>query len=355
MHPPRIIILGAGLTGLSLAYFLKKEGIKARVLEARPRLGGRIFTDYADGKAPLEMGATWLGRKHETLVRLLKELDLPVFEQILGEQAVYEYLSTSPAQIVQLPKNDDPSFRIAGGSSQLIETLASQLDEDQIILQQFVKQLVFTPNEVQVYTQQQMLEADYIISTLPPNLLVSTIEISPKLPEDLISISKNTHTWMGESIKVGLRFQNAFWRKPGLSGTIFSNVGPVSEMYDHANIEDTHFAMKGFFNGAYHAIPKEDRATMLMTQLRKYYGNQLDQASPSYHEYVWRNDPLTFQDYQQSVLPHQHNGHPIFRKGFFDQRFFIAGAETADLHPGYMDGAVRSAQWVFQKLLPILS
>src|ERR671915_2018975 len=40
----RVLILGAGLTGLTVAYELGKVGYDCRVLEARPRPGGRVFT-----------------------------------------------------------------------------------------------------------------------------------------------------------------------------------------------------------------------------------------------------------------------------------------------------------------------
>jgi monoamine oxidase len=41
------IIIGAGLSGLATAYFLKKQGIQATILEAQPRYGGRIKTIYS--------------------------------------------------------------------------------------------------------------------------------------------------------------------------------------------------------------------------------------------------------------------------------------------------------------------
>ena len=40
----RVVILGAGLAGMTVAYELAKAGFDCRVLEARPRPGGRVFT-----------------------------------------------------------------------------------------------------------------------------------------------------------------------------------------------------------------------------------------------------------------------------------------------------------------------
>lgn len=54
----KIIIVGGGLSGLTLAYLLAKQGIKATILEASTRLGGRIQTVRGLGGTPLELGAT---------------------------------------------------------------------------------------------------------------------------------------------------------------------------------------------------------------------------------------------------------------------------------------------------------
>jgi monoamine oxidase len=54
-----VIIIGGGLSGLTLAFLLKQQGIRAKILESRTQLGGRIFTSKADDMAPIELGATW--------------------------------------------------------------------------------------------------------------------------------------------------------------------------------------------------------------------------------------------------------------------------------------------------------
>ena len=73
---------------------------------------------------------------------------------------------------------------------------------------------------------------------------------------------------MGESIKVGLTYAQPFWRSKNSSGTIVSNVGPIPEMYDHSNYEDSLFALKGFLNGVFHAATKEERKNLILNTLR---------------------------------------------------------------------------------------
>lgn len=76
-----VCIVGAGLTGLTLAYELDKEGIDSLLLEAGTRPGGRIqtvtFTDGATAEAHMEEYF-----ERSPAVTLLRELDLPLDEDV---------------------------------------------------------------------------------------------------------------------------------------------------------------------------------------------------------------------------------------------------------------------------------
>jgi len=347
---PEIIIIGAGLTGLTLAYLLRQNGLNATVLEARKRVGGRIHNRQTAGGTKVEMGATWLGSKHQQLRQLLAELGLGTFAQFLGTHAIYEPISTSPPQLVTLPANDEPSYRIQGGTSALIEALAATLDDAQIVTGQVVESIWQETNSFLIVTQNGQYPADLVVSTLPPFLLKQTIAVSPTLPVELLELADKTHTWMGESIKVGLTYARPFWRESHTSGTIFSSVGPVGEMYDHSDDENAHFALKGFLNGAYAATTREQRMAVVTAQLQKYYGAAaLDYLT--YEETVWSDEPFTYFPYRSQLLPHQNNGQASYREPLLNGQFFLAGAETAPGHPGYMDGAVESARITHQLIL----
>src|SRR4051812_1683292 len=55
--PGRVIVVGAGLAGLTAAVYLRDAGWEALVLEARGRVGGRVHTLYGgDDGVPLERG-----------------------------------------------------------------------------------------------------------------------------------------------------------------------------------------------------------------------------------------------------------------------------------------------------------
>ena len=350
MKKQKLVILGAGLTGLSLAYFLKDQDLEIHIIEARDRIGGRIHTIKDENQAPVEMGATWLGSQHQTLIKLIQELELNTFIQKLGNTAFYEPISTSPPSLVQLPPNDAPSFRIVDGSSVLIDTLANYINPKNIHVAISVKNIQFFDHQFIIQTNDNELKADYIVSTLPPFLLTESITCEPDWPKDIRQLSVQTHTWMGESIKIALRFAKPFWNANRSSGTMFSNVGPVTELYDHSDFENERFALKGFLNGAYYNLNKAERLEIILKQLSRYYGEEIRNFT-EYHETVWRKEKETFMDYPGHVLPHQNNGHPLYSQPLFDGRFHIGGAETSPTHPGYMDGAVVSATNIAKKLI----
>lgn len=56
----RVIVVGAGLAGLSAARDLAATGAEVTVLEARDRIGGRIWTSRHWRDLPIDMGASWI-------------------------------------------------------------------------------------------------------------------------------------------------------------------------------------------------------------------------------------------------------------------------------------------------------
>lgn len=68
-----VLVLGAGIAGLAVARTLTKRGRRVLILEARNRIGGRMWTDSSLG-LPLDLGASWIhGVNGNPIAKLAKE------------------------------------------------------------------------------------------------------------------------------------------------------------------------------------------------------------------------------------------------------------------------------------------
>ncbi|MFN7265907.1 MAG: flavin monoamine oxidase family protein [Bacteroidota bacterium] len=74
----RIAIIGAGIAGLTAAYYLGERGIKARIFEASARAGGRVLSKniFGHGELTTEIGAEFIDTGHRDLLRLIRKLGL---------------------------------------------------------------------------------------------------------------------------------------------------------------------------------------------------------------------------------------------------------------------------------------
>ena len=346
-----IVIIGAGLSGLLTAFRLKKEGIPFKIVEARNRIGGRINTVLGTDETPVEMGATWLQNHHQNLIALLNELGLRAFEQFMDETVLFQQQANSPVQLMTIGKQS-PSYRIAGGTSNLINTLYQALDSKDIVLNQTVTKILFHENSVQVIAD-ETFEASHVVLAIPPKLLAKRILFEPNLSDDLISIAEQTQTWMEDSIKVALSYDSPFWQEEKIPSTLFSNVGPITEFYDHCNYERSKFALCGFMHSSLKSLTEAERKAIVLNQLKQVFGPKVT-SYISYEECIWSKEEFTFEASEELLYPHQNNGNPIFRNAFFDGKLLISSAESAKESPGYMDGAVYAGNITARKIIETL-
>jgi len=116
-----VLVIGAGAAGLAAANDLSAGGLRVTVLEARDRIGGRIYTqEDLSVPVPIELGAEFIHGKSPELFEIIKAAHLP-FTEVTGRHWFFENgkLSKSHefwAQVNQLMKqmksvSVDCSFR----------------------------------------------------------------------------------------------------------------------------------------------------------------------------------------------------------------------------------------------------
>ncbi|SDG86402.1 flavin monoamine oxidase family protein [Microbacterium pygmaeum] len=83
-----VVIVGAGAAGLTAANELRRAGLSVAVLEARDRVGGRLWTDVIDG-AMLEIGGQWVSPDQDALIDTVAELGLETYSRYREGDSVY--------------------------------------------------------------------------------------------------------------------------------------------------------------------------------------------------------------------------------------------------------------------------
>lgn len=78
-HQTTVVIIGAGLAGLTAARALTRAGIDVVVLEGRDRVGGRVYTRPASDGTILDLGGQWIGPTQDRLAALAEEVGATTF------------------------------------------------------------------------------------------------------------------------------------------------------------------------------------------------------------------------------------------------------------------------------------
>jgi monoamine oxidase len=85
-----VVVVGAGLAGLSAARRLQDHGHSVVVLEARDRVGGRTLNKPLPHGYHADMGGTWIGPTQTEIAKLAKEMHVHSFPQPdKGQQVFY--------------------------------------------------------------------------------------------------------------------------------------------------------------------------------------------------------------------------------------------------------------------------
>lgn len=347
------LIIGAGLSGLYLAWQLSRTGHDAIVLESRARPGGRILSREYQARGRVDMGPAWIWPALQLrMAALLAELDLSVFPQFTRGEMLYE--TATRIERYAGPSAHNQSYRIAGGAQCVIDALLEKLPSDCLKLNTHVNTIQQDDLSVQATLKGKSVEysANKIVLALPPRIAQQCIHFSPDLPGNVLDAWRNIPTWMAMHCKMLFVYDRPFWREQGLSGEVFSQVGPLSEIYDGSPVEDEFFALTSFvgINAAQRRqLGQQQLIAASLAQLQRLFGKPSQQPL-DINIKDWSPDPNTATDLDLTG-PIQHPHYPnSLPRDFWDKRLLLAGTEVADEHAGYLEGALESADSVIALL-----
>ncbi len=124
-----VVVVGAGLAGLSAARRIAARGHSVAVLEARKRVGGRTY-DHSLGEGKVvEMGGQWAGPGQDKVLALAKELGIKTFETYADGDALYRYQGNTHTYSGDIPPANAASLVELEEAITLANQMAAQVPE----------------------------------------------------------------------------------------------------------------------------------------------------------------------------------------------------------------------------------
>ncbi len=344
------IIIGGGLSGMYAACLLAQKNISFVLLEARDRIGGRILSPEHGGFFS-DLGPSWywpeMNPKMVGLIRALGLRGYPQFEDGMGRfehpnglvQTVRGY-ATAPA-----------SWRLAGGMGALVSGLLETIPKAAVRLNSPVCEIekksagvLVSVGELEEEPLAQFL-AGRVILAMPPRLAAASILFTPDLSHDLAQAMLKMGTWMAGQAKFFALYEEPYWRQNGLSGQAFSQRGPLGEIHDGSNRDQGPYGLTGFLN-----IPAVQRnrenflSQAILSQLAAIYGHSAARPIRFFYQ-DWAREKFTATQFDQpTMVEHPLYEPPAGKTSIWGGIIHFAGSETADLHGGYLEGALAGAE-----------
>lgn len=123
-----ILIIGGGFSGIAAAAVLERKGVSFRVLEARDRLGGRVFTKHYPEGYYLDLGGQWIGPTQDRMYALVEEHGLTIFSTYEDGYHLLDLDNTLKRYKGLIPSTHPLALLNLGYLLNRLERLAGQLD-----------------------------------------------------------------------------------------------------------------------------------------------------------------------------------------------------------------------------------
>ena len=223
----KVIIIGAGISGLVAGYDLTVAGYDVTILEARDRIGGRVLTIRSpfSNEHYVEGGAARIKPSHDLTIAYANHFNLTL-DPFYATNGAYVDFSNGSRTIIDNTTYLNTSYgstlrknylKIRGGSDQLTNAFSNSSElSNKIYLNSAVTSIAQNTDNVVVNTGENQFQADKVLCTVPLTVL-NKINFTPAL-------SSNKQTAMNggfryaPATRIYIQFKNRFWEDESLNG-----------------------------------------------------------------------------------------------------------------------------------------
>lgn len=347
--------MGAGLAGLRLADLLFANGQDFLTLEGRDRPGGRVLSQsIAD--TPYDLGPAWFWREQPLINDLIADLGLKPFDQYATGNLIFEDAQGAVRRDLAFSTMAG-SQRLVGGLGTLTSALQARLPKDRLLLKHVVTSLTQAAAGIQASVETPTgvvtVIAQRVVLAVPPRVIAECIQMTPALSDTALQTMAAVPTWMAGHAKVVAVYETPFWRETGFSGDAISHRGPLVEIHDASADGEVAGALFGFVGVLADMRHQSgfDLKALAVEHLTRLFGPAAANPSDVLIQ-DWATEPLTATK-ADSDSPPQHPvyGLPPALNGLWDGAVLLGSTEVATMHGGFLEGALESADAVFQRLI----
>lgn len=237
--------------------------------------------------------------------------------------------------------------RFEGGSQRLALAMTGELDEELVCLRAPVRLIEHGDEGVAVHAYGKdtglSVKAKRAIVAVPPTL-AGRIAYDPPLPALRDQLTQRMP--QGSVIKTMAIYEEPFWRREGLSGQGTSDVGPARVTFGNSPPDGSPGVLLGFLEGRFARYwatrPAAERRQAILAGHARLFGSRA--AEPAdFVERIWAEEEWTRGCYGCLMTT---GGWTEYGRALRAPvgSLHWAGAETATVWSGYMDGAVSSGE-----------
>lgn len=214
----KVIVIGAGASGLAAANILERNNIDYLILEATDRFGGRLKKDTTLADFPIDLGAEWI-HSNPIVFNKIKGVSGTKIEEDLIPYHLESAAKWNGSEIKEVSKSKLdfmyrflPEFKFKSSTwyDFVKDNLANSVKE-KILFNSPVKSIDYTSDQVIVKTVDgNVYEADRVLVTVSIGVLKSeTIHFIPAL--DVKKQKAIASVKFRPGLKVALKFSDSFY------------------------------------------------------------------------------------------------------------------------------------------------